>query len=314
MAKGIIVTGSLNLDMVVVTPRTPGPGENICGSGFQMVAGGKGANQAVAARKLGGRSWLLGCVGNDMFGDFLLDKLEAGGIDASMVLRKQDSKTGVALISIEQGTGINTILVDPGANLALGINDLDALEHLYGEAGAALFQLEVPLDVVEEGSRRARMKGLKTVLDAGPPRDTTVGITRNFDVVSPNRNELAALTGDNIDGDDSVVQASNKIIAEGVAEVVVKMGEEGAVVVTSNGAWRVHPFNVNAVDATGAGDAFTAALTVALGEGIDLLNATNFACAAGAAAVTVKGAMPSMPDRKKVEELVAGREENWTRL
>lgn len=314
MTKGVIVLGSLNLDMVVVTPWTPAPGENICGSGFQMVAGGKGANQAVALAKLGGSAWLLGCVGRDLFGDFLIEKLEAGGIDASMVLRKSNCVTGVALISVEQGTGINTILVDPGANLALNIEDLDMLEPLYEAAGAALFQLEVPLEVVEEGSRRARLKGLKTVLDAGPPRDTTIGITGNFDVVSPNRNELVALTGEKIDGTDSVIRASGKIIAEGVPEVVVKMGDEGAVVVTGEGAWHVYPFKVRAVDATGAGDAFTAALTFALGEGIDLLEATNFACAAGAAAVTVKGAMPSMPDRKKVEELTAGREENWTRL
>lgn len=279
-----------------------------------MVSGGKGSNQALAAKKIGGSGYLLGCVGSDVFGDLILDSLKYEGLDISLIRRRSGISTGVALITVEHDTGINTIVVDPGANLTLEIDDLDALDSLFGKAGAALFQLEIPLQVVEEGSRRARCRGLKTVLDAGPPRDTSVGITKHFDVVSPNRMELGALTGVKTGGNSSVVAASRKIIDEGVPEVVVKMGDEGAVVVTREGAWHVPPFRVKAVDTTGAGDSFTAALTVALEEGMSLLGATRFACAAGALAATVKGSLTSVPDREDVEELISVQEVNWERI
>ncbi len=302
MSKGILVVGSINLDMVVISPRIPGPGENVHAHGFRMVAGGKGANQAVACHRLGTATSLLASTGDDYFGDFLSGKLEEYGVSASLVSRKPGSATGVALIVVEEDTGTNTIVVDPGANMAMTVADLDPLDGCYDVACAALFQLEIPLEVVREGARRARGRGLVTLLDAGPPRQVNASLIEHFDVVSPNEKELEALTGKVIDGVESAAAAARDITRAG-ATVVVKMGGSGAVLVDGGEAWHFPPYQVKAVDTTGAGDAFTAGLAVALAEGAHPGDAVDFANAAGAAAVTVVGAQPSMPDRATVEGL-----------
>ncbi|MBU1670311.1 MAG: ribokinase [Actinobacteria bacterium] len=304
MERGILVIGSLNTDMVVVAPRFPEPGENVHGSDFSMVAGGKGANQAVAVHRLGLPTALLSCVGSDVFGDFLCERLRSCGVDDSLVKRSREVGTGVALIVVEEGTGNNTIVVDPGSNYALAPSDLDALDGHYPEHAAALFQLEVPLDVVVEGARRARENGLLTILDAGPPRHDRLDVVEHFDVVSPNRAELAALTGEDVGDRRSVARACGPLLQRGVEAVVVKMGDEGALLATSEGAWQFDPFDVEAVDSTGAGDAFTAGLACALVEGREPPEAVLFANAAGAAAVRVLGAQPSMPSRSDVDSLL----------
>ena len=302
---GVLVIGSMNLDMVITAPHLPEPGENVHGTGFSMVAGGKGANQALAAARLGEDSFLLGCVGRDTFGDFLLDALAPTGVDASLVKRSETVSTGVALIAIEEGTGMNTIVVDPGANMALKVNDLDALEPYYPLAGTALFQLEIPLDVVAEGARRARERGLVTVLDAGPPHAAPLAFLAAFDVISPNEKELAALSGREVGGIKSAMAAAKELAGAGIKRIVVKMGADGALLVTDGNAVHVPPFEIDAVDSTGAGDAFTAGLAVALAEGAGDAEAVRFANAAGAAAVTVLGAIPSMPERSAVQRLLA---------
>jgi ribokinase len=302
---GILVVGSLNLDMVITVPRIPTAGENIHGRSFSMVAGGKGGNQALAAARLGLDSCLRACVGIDAFGDFLLEALEGGGVDTSTVKRTDEVMTGVALIAVEEYTGMNTIVVDPGANMALRTRDLDVLEECYEQAGTALFQLEIPLDVVREGVERAHAHGLSTVLDAGPPRGAEIDLARQFDVVSPNEKELASLVGRELRTTSECASAARELVEAGIRTLVVKMGEKGALLVTRRHTEHFPAFEVPAVDSTGAGDAFTAALAVALCEGLDLEEATRFANAAGACAVTVLGAQPSMPDREAVEQLLA---------
>lgn len=297
--------GSMNLDMVITAPHLPEPGENVHGTGFAMVAGGKGANQALAASRLGQDSFLMGCVGSDIFGDFLLNALEPTAVDTSLVKRSETVATGVALIAIEEGTGMNMLVVDPGANMALTVEDLDAVEPFYARAGTALFQLEIPLDVVAEGARRAREHGLVTVLDAGPPRDAPIELLSAFDVVSPNEQELAALSGREVRSIKSAGAAAKELAGAGVKRIVVKMGAQGALLLAGGEAVHVQPFEIDAVDSTGAGDAFTAGLAVALAEGAGDEEAVRFANAAGATAVTVLGAIPSMPDRGAVERLLA---------
>jgi len=305
---GQIVVGSINLDMVVVSPRIPAPQENICGFGFRMVPGGKGANQAVAARRLGKDTYLLGCVGNDFFGDFLMENLLKAEVSTSLVRKAKDYSSGVALIVVEEKTGLNTIVVDNGANMALTVDDLESLEPLYSISDSALFQLEIPFEVVKEGSRRAKEKGLITVLDAGPPRGTDVSVLENFDVVSPNRNELMDISGMPVSSMDEVFNAARSLIDSFGGSVVVKLGEEGSMLVTKEEAWLYPPFKVSVADETAAGDAFTAALAVALGEGLSLQEAVLFANAAGACAVRVIGAQPSMPRRDEIISLMKMQE------
>lgn len=307
MGSGILVVGSINLDMVVSSPRIPGPGENVCGARFQMVAGGKGANQAVGCRRMGSRTYLLGRVGEDFFADYLLECLGSEGI-VTMVDRTAQRSTGVALIVVEEATGVNTIVVDPGANMTLSGRDLDLAEDLWGEIHSVLFQLEIPNEVVSEGARRARKHGVAAVLDAGPPRGISPSLLEDFDVVSPNQDELSDIVGSRIGGMESTREAAFSLVQEGVPVVVVKMGAGGSMVVTAEGCWHVPPYEVRAVDATAAGDAFTAGLVTALGEGRPLKEAAMFANAAGALAVTVLGAQPSMPTRGQVEDLMRSQE------
>jgi ribokinase len=317
MGKGVIVVGSINLDMVVLSPLIPGPGESVCAGDLQMVPGGKGANQAVAASRLGNQTFLLGRVGVDYFGDMLIGNLESCGVETSLVRRTDSAKTGVALIVIEGETGDNTIVVAPGANSEVSVEDLDSLDPFFGQAHSILFQFEIPVEVISEGAKRARDKGVVTILDAGPPRGVDLAYCQDFDVVSPNQSELAALTGQPVADVESAVRSARVIMGEGVPTVAVKMGENGSLLVTSEGAWHFPAYEVKAVDGTAAGDAFTAALATALGEGMELPRAMLFANAAGALAVTVLGAQPSMPSRAQVEELMkyhGSEEDNWKRI
>lgn len=314
MRDSILIVGSVNLDLVIRAPRIPVPGENIYGAQFLMVPGGKGANQAVASRRLGNATILLGRLGKDFFGDYLLEELEESGVDTSCVKRTDARSSGVAMIVVEDPTGENTIVIDPGANLTLTTGDLDSLETYYDRADSVIFQLEIPIEVVLEGARRAGAKGVKTVLDAGPPRGLELDSCQPFDVVSPNTMELAQLTGRSLDGIESISSAARMVLEAGAGMVVVKMGGDGSMLVTDEGAWHVHPFKVNAVDATAAGDAFTAALATGLSEGMEPLDVLAFANAAGAAAVTVMGAQPSMPTREHVETLMRLQEVECTSL
>lgn len=314
LSNGILVIGSINIDMVMLAPRIPGPCENVCGAGFVMVPGGKGANQAVAACRLGARTLIYGRVGDDYFGRFLLESIAAAGVDSSRVAASGSKHTGVALIVVEETSGNNTIVVDPGANMTLVPDDLDAVGDDLGHCAAALFQLEIPTEVAVEGARRARAKGVTTILDAGPPRGITVEVAREFDIVSPNMQELSDICGEPVRDVTDAARAAGALLESGVRSVVVKMGGMGALLANEGGMEHVGAFRVKALDTTAAGDAFTAGLAVALEGGAPEREAVVFACAAGALATTVVGAQPSMPERGQVERLVRSQEIECTYL
>lgn len=314
MAGDIIVVGSINLDMVVCAPRIPGPGENVCGTEFRMIPGGKGANQAVAATRLGNRTFLLGRVGDDNFGEFLIGNLDSAGVETSLVGRTVGRATGVALIVVEEGTGVNTIVVEPGANMSLIPGDLDALEPYYEDASAVVFQLEIPIEVVKEGASRASSRGVTTLLDAGPPRGVDISALEDFALVSPNQDELSDITGKEVVDPVTAAAAAWDLIEAGIPRVVVKMGGSGAVLVEETGSWHIPAFRVQALDSTAAGDAFTAALATAVSEGMDMIPAVIFANAAGAVAVTSMGAQPSMPSREQMEDLMDSQVIEWSSL
>ncbi len=300
----VVVVGSTNFDFVVKAERMPKEGETMLVGDLRFFPGGKGANQAVAVARMGAKVSFLSCIGQDIIGDFLIRDLEAGGIDTAWVKRTPQRSTGCAFIMLFPN-GNNCITVDPAANLALTPADVERAREVIERADAVASVLEIPLEVVEAAFSVARKAGKLTVLDAGPPRDCPPEILRLTDIVSPNETELARLTGADVSGRVSAREAAEKLLAQGVGTVVLKLGGDGAMLVTPQGAEHFPAYKVNAVDPTAAGDAFTAAFTVEYAAGARIEDAIRFANGAGALAATKVGAQSSLPTRQEVEDFVA---------
>ena len=305
MSSTIIVVGSVNMDLVVRAPRIPREGESLIGSEFKMVPGGKGANQAVAAARLGSKTYFVGRVGNDMFGTHLRQNLISGGVNTDY-LHEDTGPSGIAMIVLNEA-GQNSIVVAPGANGKCQPADLDRLSGLFRTADFLLLQLEIPLETVEAALDKARAAGLCSILDAGPVRDVSSDLVCKADIVSPNETETSALTGIQVTDVSSARDAAGALLDKGAQAVVLKLGDQGAFVATRDIEQHVPGFRVEVVDTTAAGDAFTAALGVSLAEGSALVEAVRFANAAGALAVTQFGAQPSMPTRDAVDRFIAER-------
>ena len=300
----VVVVGSTNFDMVVKAERLPKEGESLLVSNLKFFPGGKGANQAVAVARLGARTSLVGAVGADIIGDFLLQGLAAEGIDTAWVRRDPGRATGSAFIMLFPN-GNNCIAVDPAANFNLTPADIERAKGVIERADALSTVLEIPLEAVEAAMRLARKAGKLTVLDAGPPRYCPLEILTLADIVSPNETELAQLTGEEVHGRVSAREAAEKLLSWGVKTVVLKLGSDGSMLVTSKKSKHFPACKVDAIDPTAAGDAFTAALTVELASGHDLEHAILFANYAGALAASKLGAQPSLPTRSEVEALAA---------
>ncbi len=304
----IVVVGSANVDLVVRTPHIPRPGETVLGRDFVMALGGKGANQAVGAARLGAEVTFLACVGTDTFGDQCLDGYEQEGIDTSYIKRVSDEATGVALISVAND-GENSIAVASGANMRLTPSLIEAAGDAFARADVVLLQLEIPVESVIEAARLGRKNGIQVVLNPAPAQSLPSDLLQAVDVLTPNRIELAQLLG--VSENDVMAMDDERLaksaLGLGVPSAVITLGKEGALAAGSWGWVRVPSFPVEAVDTTGAGDAFNAGLVVALGRGgMDLPEATRYACACGALATTKVGAQPSLPDDEAVRRLLAG--------
>jgi ribokinase len=303
-ADRIVVVGSLNADLVVHVPRFPGPGETLAGHGFSRFPGGKGANQACAAARLGGGVAMVGQVGADEHGAWLIANLAAAGVDTSLVLRDPVEPTGVALITID-GAGQNQIVLAPGANGAFTPGRFTSTALVAGQTRVVLLQLEIPLETVIAAARAGRAAGAVVILDPAPAQklpDQLIGLA---DYLTPNETELAALTGGGDVRDAAGVRGrAAQLLSRGAARVLVKWGARGAALITPGGEywWPAHPVDV--VDTTAAGDAFNGAFAVALAEGASADTAGRFANAAAALAVTRAGAQPGMPVRAEVERLL----------
>ncbi|MEU0057621.1 ribokinase [Streptomyces sp. NPDC006334] len=295
----LLVVGSANADLVIGVERRPGAGETVLGSDLAVHPGGKGANQAVAAARLGARTALLARVGDDAHGRLLLDAQRAAGVD-TVGLLVGGAPTGVALITVDP-SGDNSIVVSPGANGRLTPQDVRAAAGLFHASRVVSAQLEIPLETVVEVVR-CLAPGSRFVLNPSPPRPLPAEVLAACDPLIVNEHEARVILGNAAVGDEPEDWA-RILLAKGPRSVVVTLGADGALAASAEGVVRVASVPVDAVDTTGAGDSFTAALAWKLGTGSSLAEASAYAARVGAAAVTRRGAQESFPTAQEVAAL-----------
>jgi ribokinase len=300
----VVVVGSSNTDMVLRVAHVPRPGETLLGGEFSTAAGGKGANQAGAAARAGGRVSFVARLGRDPLGDAALEGFRREGMGLSRVVRDGARPSGVALIFVG-ADGENSIGVAGGANQRLSPGDVAAARGLISRARVLLAQLETPLRTVEAAARIARAAGADVILNPAPAQPLPGALLRNVTILTPNETEASLLTGVRVSGPSSAAMAARILIRRGVGTVIVTLGAKGALVATRAGAQVVPGFRVKAVDTTAAGDVFNGALAVRLAENRPLAEAVRFAHAAAAISVTRRGAQPSIPTRREIDALLA---------
>jgi ribokinase len=300
MKKNILVVGSLNMDLVVHTPRHPRIGETIIGGSFQTFPGGKGANQAVAAARLGGAVIMVGKVGQDAFGKALLETVARDGVDTSCIKKDDQAASGVALITVSND-GENTIVVASGANALVTAKDIEAIDEIFKQIGILVLQLETPLPTVEYAVKKAKEYGATVVLNPAPACPLPDSLLSSVDYLVPNQTEISLLAG-NIESLDDAIQV---LRSRGVEHLIVTLGEEGVLIIDGEQRLHIPAYPVKAVDTVAAGDAFVGAFVVALSEGLSLTEAVRWGNAAGAIAVTRPGAQPSLPKREELVKFLA---------
>jgi len=308
----VVVLGSLNMDFVVSVEQLPAPGQTVLGSNFQMLPGGKGANQACACGRLGSgtvMTRMVGRVGYDLFADHLKASLSAAGVDVSAVHATRSAPTGVAHIWVD-GAGQNSIVVASGANHAFRSTDVAGIRASFRGASYALFQLETPLDTVQSALLIARQEGTLTMLDPAPAQALPEKFLHLVNILTPNESEACVLLGlppTRVDVADAPDMARRLRERSGVDVVVMKLGERGCLWLDADQQVYLDGFAVKAVDTTAAGDTFNAGLAVALAEGRSVKEALRFANAAAAISVTQIGAQASIPPRADVDSFLSSR-------
>jgi ribokinase len=303
--RDICVVGGINMDLVVQVPHLPRPGETVHGGEVARFPGGKGANQAVAARRLGASVAMLGQVGADAFGDELIQTLEAAGVESSGVRRAADRATGVAMISVASD-GQNAIVVAPGANMTWDEAGVVGVERAVSDCRVLVLNLEVPPAVIARAVRAGKRGGARVILNPAPHRVGDESVFGEVDVFVPNQVEAALFAGMEPYAVADWGEAAQRLRRLGPRAVIVTLADEGAVIVDEAGPHRVPSFPVSVVDTTAAGDAFVGGLAVALLRNAPVPDAVRFANACGALAVTRAGAQPSLPVRGDVERLIDG--------
>ncbi len=298
----IVVIGSSNTDMVIKADMLPKPGETVLGGDFVMVQGGKGANQAVAAARLGGSVVFVCKIGDDRFGHRSLELYDRDGIDTRLIEKSPGVASGVALITVDK-CGENCIVVAPGANAHLSVGDIHRARTEIERASLVLMQMEIPMEAIESAAEIAAAKGVRVVLNPAPAGDIPYKLFKNLYAITPNSDEAEKLSGVKVVDRESARRAADIIGGKGVDVVIITLGDEGAVVKQGESFHYIPAEKVTAVDTTGAGDTFSGALCVALVEGASIPDAVRFACKASSIAVTRMGAQTSIPYRAEVDAL-----------
>lgn len=297
--RKILVVGSSNTDMVIKTHNFPAPGETILGGRFLMNAGGKGANQAVAAARLGGMVTFVGKIGDDIFGKQAVQQLEDEGINVDFVAVDPENPSGVALITVDK-KGENSIVVAPGSNGTLSSADFDKALAELDDSEFVLMQLEIPIPTVEHIARMAAKKQKKVVLNPAPAAVLADELLQNLYIITPNETEAELLTGIKVSDEQSALKAALVLNEKGVELVIITMGSAGAFLLSNGKPEIISAPKVEAVDTTAAGDTFNGALVVALSEGKTIQESIAFANKAAAISVTRIGAQSSVPYRKEI--------------
>lgn len=304
LAKKILVVGSSNVDLVLRIPRFHRPGETITGENLVTVFGGKGANQAVAAKRLGGKVRFVTKIGNDHYGETYRDYLLEQGFDRKCILQDKKQPTGVAVIELNP-KGENRIIVSPGANSCLTGKDVTRLGHPWKGVGVFVTQLEIPLATVQKSLRMAKDREAITLLNPSPVVSFPPGLLSLVDFLVPNEWEAQTLTGIRLKGGHDLAKVGKKLLAMGTRNVVITLGAKGLFFKNKETEIRMNAFKVRSVDSTSAGDAFMGGLACSLSEDMPIDATLRFASAAGALATTKLGAQPSLPSRAEVDALLS---------
>lgn len=296
----VVVVGSFNMDLVVKAGRRPQTGETLMGEEFGMFIGGKGSNQAIAAARLGAEVTMIGRLGTDLFGDTLMAAHVEEKICTDYVIRDTEVGTGVASILID-ADGDNSIVLVPQANMRLSVEDIERAAESIAAADVLLLQLEVPIAASQRAAEIAKSNGATVVLNPAPAQELPDDFLAQVDILTPNEVETESLSGVTVSTATDAECAAKVLLDKGLSAVILTLGERGSLLLTSDLTQQVPAYSVEVVDTTAAGDAFCGALAAALARGEDLVDAVAFANAAGALAVTVLGAAPSMPTAVHVE-------------
>ncbi|GAB4109120.1 MAG: ribokinase [Thermoflexibacter sp.] len=299
----IVVIGSTNIDMIAQVPHLPQAGETVIGGTFTQAYGGKGANQAVAANRVGGKVTFISCVGDDTFGAEVVQHFQKEGIYTDFVFKEKNVATGIALIIVDE-KGTNSIAVASGANERLSPEHIAQARQTLAEADIVLLQLEIPLATIIYAIDLAKQMGKKVLLNPAPAQRLPKSLLSKVDILIPNEIEAEMLTNIKFKGESKAI--GENLLSLGVETVIITLGEKGCYVVDSQSARQIPAPQVKAVDTTAAGDVFCGTLAVGLAEQRTLVEAVHFANAAAALSVTKVGAQPSAPCRSEVEHFLKG--------
>lgn len=295
MKKKVVCLGSFVVDLTSFANHLPKPAETVMGSKFLLGPGGKGSNQAVAAKRAGADITMITKVGNDIFGQLALKNFKKEGFNLDNILIDEETPTGTALIAVDENTGQNQILVVLGACGNISSEDMKKVEHVISSCDIFLTQLETNLDSIISGINTASRNGALVVLNTAPVQTIPEGLLKKVDIVTPNEIEASYLTGVEVKDLCSAAEASKVFLKRGVKAVVITMGKSGSYVNDGKNELHIPPLPVKAVDTTGAGDAFTGGLVTALSEGKDIFSAARFGTAAASISITRYGTAPAMP-------------------